>query len=172
MPMKQYLFFIIFILLAACQPGHDTEVEIAEVKRGLFFIEIAEEGEIRSTKAVNISAPSIHYQFGMLKIVQIVEDGTEVSKGDIVIRFDPTDVQKALIDAQGNLEIANAEMAKLVAEQESKIQELEADIKISKLDYKINQIRLEQATFDSDIARRELQLSLDKAKIALETAGG
>jgi len=159
------------MLLAACQSGPDTEVETAEVKRGLFYIDIAEEGEIRSTRAVNISSPVIHWQFGMLKIIQIVEDGTEVNKGDIVIRFDPTDVQKALIDAQGNLEIANAEMAKLVAEQESKIQELEADLKISELDYKINEIRLEQATFDSDIARRELQLSLDKAKISLETAG-
>jgi multidrug efflux pump subunit AcrA (membrane-fusion protein) len=165
------MLFIIVVLMAACQSGPDADVETAEVKRGLFFIEIAEEGEIRSTRAVTIASPSIHWQFGMLKIVQIVEDGTEVSKGDIVIRFDPTDVQKALIDAQGNLEIANAEMAKLVAEQESKIQELEADLKISELDYKINQIRLEQATFDSDIARRELQLSLDKAKIALETAG-
>ena len=168
--MKKSVLFIFAVLLAACQSRPDAVVETAEVKRGPFFIEVAEEGEIRSTRAVTISSPTIHWQFGMLKIVQIVEDGTEVSQGDIVIRFDPTDVQKALLDAQGNLEIANAEMAKLVAEQESRIQELEADLKISELDYQINEIKLEQATFDSDIARRELKLSLDKAKIALETA--
>jgi len=171
MPVKKFIFLIFFILMASCQSKPDRDVETAEVKRGLFNIDIAEEGEIRSTKAVTISSPSIHWQFGMLKIVQIVEDGTEVKGGDIVIRFDPTDVQKALLDAQGNLEIANAEMAKLVAEQESRIQELEADLKISQIEYQINEIRLEQATFDSDIARRELRLSLDKAKITLETAG-
>jgi multidrug efflux pump subunit AcrA (membrane-fusion protein) len=169
--MKKYRFLILLFLAGSCQSRPHMDVETAEAKRGLFYIDIAEEGEIHSTRAVTISSPSIHWQFGMLKIVQIVEDGTEVNKSDTVIRFDPTDVQKALIDAQANLEIANAEMAKLVAEQESKIGELEADLSISELDYQINEIKLEQATFDSEIARKELQLSLDKAKIALETAG-
>ena len=133
-------------------------------------MDVAEEGEINATKAISISTPNIDWRFGLLKITQIVEDGDDVSAGDTVIRFDPSDVQKAIIDAQASLEIANAEKAKMLAEQESKIAELEADLKISELDYQINEIRLEQATFDSDVARRELQLSLEKAKISHETA--
>ena len=170
MPMKYYAGVLLFAFLISCQSKSEKEAETAEVKLGQFFIDITEGGEIQATNAVSIQTPTINWQFGMMKITQIVEDGTDVSEGDIVVLFDPTDVQKALMDAQSNLEIANAEMTKLKIEQESRIGELEANLKISELDYKINEIKLKQATFDSEIARRELQLSLDKAKISLETA--
>jgi multidrug efflux pump subunit AcrA (membrane-fusion protein) len=168
--MEKQIILVLILMLGACRSNIDVDVQTAEVNRGEFYIEVTEEGEIQATSAINISSPSISWQFGMLKITYIVEDGTEVSAGDTVLQFDPTDVQKVIIDAQADLEIANAEMAKLVAQQESRINELEADLKISELDYQINQIRLEQATFDSEVARKELQLSLDKAKISLETA--
>jgi HlyD family secretion protein len=170
MLMKKIPILLLCILASSCQSKLNSDVETVEVKQGSFYIDVSEEGEIRSTNAVTISSPSINWQFGMLKISQIVEDGTEVNKGDTVISFDPSDVQKVILDAQASLEIANAEMSKLRAEQESRIGELEANLKISELDYKINEIKLQQATFDSDIARRELQLSLDKAMISLETA--
>jgi RND family efflux transporter MFP subunit len=160
------------ILFMACQSKINNEAETAEVKRGEFFIEIAEEGEINATNAISLSSPTIDWRFGLLKITQIIEDGEDINAGDTVIRFDPSDVQKAIIDAQASLEIANAEKAKMLAEQASRIGELEADLKISELDYQINEIRLEQATFDSDVARKELQLSLERAKISLETARG
>lgn len=168
--MKKSIIIVVVVLGTACQSTIKTEAETAEVKRGEFFVDVTEEGEINATQAVSIAAPNIDWRFGLLKITQIVEDGTEVSDGDTVIRFDPSDVQKAIIDAQASLEIANAEKAKMLAEQDSKIGELEADLSISGLDYQINEIKLEQATFDSDVAKRELQLSLEKAKIALETA--
>lgn len=168
--MKKILLIPAILLIASCQPTIREEAETAEVKRGEFLVEVAEEGEINATKAVSISTPNIDWRFGLLKITQIVEDGDDVNAGDTVIRFDPSDVQKAIIDAQASLEIANAEKAKMLAEQESKIAELEADLKISEIDYQINEIRLEQATFDSEVARRELQLSLEKAKISHETA--
>ncbi len=168
--MKKYLILAAILIITACQSKIYKDVETAEVKRGEFFIDISEEGEINATKATNIYSPSLSWRFGMLKITMIVEDGTEVNAGDITMRFDPSDIQKVIIDAQAELEITNAEMAKMVAQQESKISELEANLKISELDFQINQIRLEQATFDSDVARKELELSLDKAKISLETA--
>lgn len=170
MQMKKYIILASILSLAACQSNMNTDIETTEVKRGEFFIDVSEEGEINATNAVNISSPTIGWQFGMMKISMIVEDGTEVNEGDIVLRFDPTDVQKVVVDAQAELEIANAEMTKMVTEQESRIGELEANLKISQLDYQINEIKLEQATFDSEVARRELELSLERAKISLETA--
>ncbi len=162
------LFALLFV--SACQSKINTDVETAEVKRGEFFIDIAEEGEINATKAVMIISPEFSWRFGMLKISMIIEDGTEVNEGDTVLMFDPSDVQKVIIDAQADLEIANAEMTKMVAEQESRINELQANLKISELDLQINEIRLEQATFDSDVTKKELELSLEKAKISLKTA--
>jgi multidrug resistance efflux pump len=168
--VKSLIVLFAVVQGTACRSKINNEVETTEVKRGEFFIEVSEEGQINATRSISISSPTIDYRFGLLKITQIVEDGEEVSAGDTVIRFDPSDVQKAIIDAQASLEIAIAEKAKMMAEQESRIGELEADLKISELDYQINEIRLQQATFDSEVARKELQLSLDRAKISLETA--
>ena len=107
----------------------------------------------------------------MLKITRLVEDGQQVNAGDTVIIFDNTEVLKAILDAEAELEIARAEMEKLKAQQESKIEELRADIEISEISHRILEIKLEQATFAADITRKEIGLNLDKAKISLEKAG-
>lgn len=106
----------------------------------------------------------------MLKIAQIVEDGDQIKAGDTVILFDQSEVQKAILEANAELEIAKAELDKRRAEQSSKIEELKANIEISEISHRISQINLEQATFEADITRKEISLNLEKAKIALEKA--
>lgn len=106
----------------------------------------------------------------MLKITQIVEDGDKVNVGDTVILFDPSEVQKAILDAEAELEIAKAELQKMKAQHSSKIEELKANIQISDISHQISEIKLEQATFESDITRKEIRLNLDKAAIALDKA--
>lgn len=168
--MNKFLLFILCLIIISCNSEVKRKVETCEVKKGDFFIDITEQGEIHATHAINISTPSMSWEFGLLKIIKIVEDGSEVNKGDTVILIDPSEVQKAIIDAEAELEIAKAELEKMKAEQESKIEELEADLKVSELSHQITEIKLEQATFEADITRKEIRLNLDQAKIALEKA--
>jgi RND family efflux transporter MFP subunit len=140
------------------------------VKEGVFLVDLVEEGEISATNAINISAPAMSWRFGMLKIAQIIEDGEQIHSGDTVILFDPSEVQKAILDAKAELEIAQAELEKKRAEQQSKIEELKANIEISEISHQISEIKLEQATFEADITRKEINLNLEKAKIALDKA--
>jgi multidrug efflux pump subunit AcrA (membrane-fusion protein) len=148
----------------------NTEIETCEVKKGEFCIELVEEGEILATHSINISSPAMSWQFGLLKITQIVEDGAKVNIGDTVIMFDPSEVQKAILDAEAELEIAKAELEKMRAQHSSKIEELKANIQISEISHQISEIKLEQATFESDITRKEISLNLDKAGISLDKA--
>lgn len=168
--MKVSYFLIALLLLAGCKNKVAQDVETCKVKHGVFYIELVEEGEIQATHAINISSPPISWRFGMLKITDILEDGAKVNAGDTVIRFDPSEVQKAILDAEAELEIAKAELNKMKAQQSSKIEELKANIKISEIAYQISEIKLEQASFESDISRREIRLNLDKAAIALDKA--
>ena len=107
----------------------------------------------------------------MLKIHSIVDEGTEVKKDDVVITFDPSEVNKVITSAQTDIEIAQAELQKKMAEQEQKLQDLEADLKTAKINLEISQIELELASYESDIKKKEIQLNLDKAKLDLEKAG-
>jgi RND family efflux transporter MFP subunit len=168
--MKYLISVILFVWVFSCKPGTKQEIETCEVSKGEFLIDLTEEGEIHATKAINISSPAMSWRFGLLKITQIVEDGQQVRAGDTVIVFDPSEVLKAIVDAESELEIARAELEKLKAQQESKIEELKANIEISDISHRILEIKLEQATFDADITRKEIGLNLDKAKISLDKA--
>jgi multidrug resistance efflux pump len=99
-----------------------------------------------------------------------VKDGTEVNKGDTLIVFDPSEVNKGIVEAEGSLEISRAELEKLMAQHESDLEELNADFEISKLAHQISKIRFESAVYESDISKKEIQLNLEKADIALGRA--
>ncbi len=166
--MKKIAHFILCILVTGCNSRLVQDTETFEVKKGQFQIDLTEEGEVQATNAINISSPAMSWRFGPLKITQIVEDGTVVNIGDTAVVFDPSEVLKAILDAESQLEIAKAELEKQQAQQESKIEELKTNIEIAELSHRILEIKLEQATFDADIDRRTIQLNLDKAKISLE----
>lgn len=168
--MKSYFFIISIFLITACNKTVTRHVHTTKVKQGEFLVDVVESGEIHATNAVNISSPAMSWRFGLLKITKIVEDGDELSKGDTAIVFDPSEVQKSIIDANAELEIAKAELEKMQAEHQSQIEELKANLKIARISLKIAEIELEQATYEADVTKKEIQLRLEKAKIDLEKA--
>jgi multidrug efflux pump subunit AcrA (membrane-fusion protein) len=100
----------------------------------------------------------------------MVEDGKEVEQGDTVIIFDPSEIKKAIINSQQQLEIARAEYDKLKATQESEIEDLEADLEMARISQEISKITFDQAVFESEITRKEINLKLETANIALDRA--
>jgi multidrug efflux pump subunit AcrA (membrane-fusion protein) len=164
------LLFIYLLLFICCSPKIQKSVQTCRVKKGEFHNTVVETGEVQATKAINISSPAMSWRFGVLKITKIIEDGTEINKGDTVILFDQSEVQKAIIDANSELEIAKAELEKLKAEQQSKIQELEADVDVAEISHEISQIELGMATYESDIKKKEIRLNLEQSKISLNKA--
>jgi len=165
------LLFILFVLPFACKDKNAQQVSTGKVTKGVFFIDMHEEGELEAVNSINISSPSIPWRFGgNMKISYIVKDGTEVNAGDTVIIFDPSEVNKGIIDAQGRLEISMAELEKMKAQQESDLEELRADFEVTRISHEISKIKLEQAEYESDVMKKQIQLNLEKAAIALERA--
>ena len=165
------LFSLFSILLFACKDMSTKQIPTSQAEKGIFFIDLHEEGELEAVNAVNIVSPTISYRFGTsLKITFIVKDGTEVNAGDTVIMFDPTEVNKAIVDAQNKLEISGAELEKMIAQQESDLEELKADYEVTRIGHEISKIRLEQAEYESENKKKEIQLNLEKAEIALRRA--
>jgi len=172
--MKYRISLSIFLLIAfsfACTNRNIQQVSTGKVTKGVFYIDLHEEGELEAVNAINISSPSISWRYGgNMKISYIVKDGTEVNAGDTVVVFDPSEVNKGIIDAQGKIEISAAELEKLKAQQESDLEELKADYEVTRISHEISKIKFEQAEYESEIMRRQIQLNLEKAAIALERA--
>ena len=161
---------LLTLLALACSAKMTRHVQSCKVQRGEFHIQVVESGEVQATRSLNISSPAMSWRFGLLKITKIVDDGADVAVGDTVLLFDPSEVQKALIDAEAELEIAQAELEKMTAEQRSREQELDADIRVADISHQISEVELAQATYESEIKRKEIAINLEKAKISLGKA--
>ena len=176
--MKQmFTRYALFVGIACLLPGFfacsrkDTgQIPVAAAVRGTFYIDLYEEGEVEATHSINIASPTISWRYGNLKITQLVKDGQEVNAGDTLIVFDPSEVQKGIVEAEGRLEISHAELEQMTAQHESDLEELRADYEVARLSREISAIRFESAEYESEVKKKEIQLNLDKAGIALDRA--
>ncbi|MBN2410624.1 efflux RND transporter periplasmic adaptor subunit [candidate division KSB1 bacterium] len=170
---KRVIYYLLIPFLSFslyCSSGTELEIETFTVKKGDFLYSVTETGELEAVNSITISAPRLSWRFGGVKVTNIVEDGSQVQEGDLICQFDKTEVLKALDDARAELEIADAELRKARANNESRIQELEANLEETQLQYEISKLNLEKATYEPEIRKKEIQLELDKAAISLEKA--
>jgi len=167
---KVALCLIFLSIIASCSNKDAEQVPIGTVTKGTLYLDLYEEGEIEAIRSITLSSPSISWRYGNLKISQIVKDGQEVKKGDTLIVFDPSEVNKAIIDAEGTLEIAKAEFEKLKANQQMELEELNADLEVTRLSHEVTKIKFEASSYKSDIEKKEMQLNLEKADISLKKA--
>lgn len=174
--MKKFNLFTLLLLstgisiLSSCSKEQSKEVPTANVQKGTFYRELYEEGEIEAINSTNISAPSISWRYGNLKITQIVKDGKEVKAGDTLVVFDPSEVKKGVVDAESRLQMNYAELEKLEAQQQSDLEGLQSDYKSTSLSQEIAKIRFESAGYEAEIKKKEIKLNLEKSNIALARA--
>jgi RND family efflux transporter MFP subunit len=135
-------------------------VATAEVVRGEFVDLLTLRGEVKALRSVLISAPS---GVGDLQIVQLAANGTEVKKGDVVVRFDTTSVERTLAEKRSLLRQAEAEIEKAVAQ--ARLQEEGTRTEQMKGQYDVERAKLDVGTRDV-ISRIEGE----KAVIALSNA--
>jgi HlyD family secretion protein len=168
--MIRYVVILLFFALVSCKTRDSAEVPTTFVRSGIFTEELTEAGKLRAVNSLAIVAPNLSFRYGGLKITSMVEDGTEVMQGDTLIVFDLSEIKKAILDAEQRLVIANAELEKLVATQQSAIDDLESDLEIARINREISKINFEQSAFESDITRKEIALKLENAEISLGRA--
>jgi len=168
--MIKRIILPLLIILASCRGKEVTDVQVTAVKKGTFMEELTDQGTIEAVNSISISAPVISYRYGSLKIAKIVDDGKEVEKGDTIMIFDPSEIKRAIIQAEQQLEIARAEHDKLKSTQQSEIEDLEADLELARISQEMSKINFETATYEPEATRKEIMLKLESATIALNRA--
>jgi multidrug efflux pump subunit AcrA (membrane-fusion protein) len=168
--MLKKVILPLLIILASCKGKDASDVQVTAVKKGTFMEELSEQGAVKAVNSISISAPTISYRYGSLKIAKIVEDGKEVEKGDTIMIFDPSEIKRAIIQAEQQLEIAQAEYDKLKSTQQSEIEDLEADLELARISQEISNINFKIATYEPEATKKEIKLKLESATIALNRA--
>jgi len=169
--MIKRVLFMLPVILMSCGRKDAADVEVTLVKKGTFLEELTEQGTVQAVNSISISAPQISYRYASsLKLAKIVEDGAEVRKGDTIMIFDPSEIKRAIVQAEQQLEIAKAEYEKLKSTQQSEIEDLEADLELARLSQEISKINFETSTFEPEATKKEIQLKLESATISLNRA--
>ncbi len=148
-----------------------------QVQRSEFLDVVQFRGELKALKSVTISAPA---DIGMLQIVKLAADGSQVKQGDTVVEFDPSKTTQDLAQYSSTLKSADAEteqvraQGKLTEEEDTTaVMKAKYDLEVAKLDASKSEIvsqiegaeaRLKVADAQQSVRQAEEKLKSDRAK--------
>lgn len=145
---------------------------MVEVKRDLFEVNITTTGELEAKNSVKILGPSGLRAFRIwnVTIQDIIEEGTEVKKGDYVAKLDPSELTSKLKDGETTMEQENSKY--IQTKLDTTLQMRQARDELINLRYGVEeqQIKLEQSKFEPPATIKQEEINLDKAKRALQQA--
>jgi RND family efflux transporter MFP subunit len=118
--------------------GEAVDVPTTAVVRGEFIDYMRVRGEVKAVRSIPLTAPSAA---GELQILQLAKNGTNVKKGDVVVRFDPVPVQRTHAEKLSELKQAEEEIGK--TEAQYRIQEQQAQTDLVKARYDVQRAELD-----------------------------
>jgi multidrug resistance efflux pump len=132
------------------------------------------EGNLRAARSTPLSvpaAPSIAFH-----VAWVAPEGTRVRAGDVVVRFDPTELETLLADAEGDLAAARLKTGKQRSSDLAELDKLERDAAMARLELANARqfLKKDELIFSRhDIITSEIdqQLAADRERHAREQRG-
>ena len=145
-----------------------TEYELAEAKRGKFIKTLTETGDVQAVNFTAIEVP--HLRRTQFQIIEMAEEGTMVKKGDVLVRFDQSDIFTNIETYEAQLETQLAELEKLKVSQSDAIKKLENTLDQAKFTLDLAKVRKELYKFESRIRQEEAEIQMKQAQIDYKEA--
>ncbi|MDD5719905.1 MAG: efflux RND transporter periplasmic adaptor subunit [Candidatus Krumholzibacteria bacterium] len=142
----------------------------AVVQRGEFIIDITTMGQVEAVRSRNVSRKRVGRSWSAAQIVDMAPEGSVVKESDFLVQLDMTEARKQLEEAQNSLLNAQAELARQIATSEQRLAELQSAVLTQQYSYEQTQLRTAAMTFEAEVRRREQELELKKAELALSDA--
>jgi len=117
---KKIFFLVLIILIVAAYFVYRTfknkseetvSYETATVKRGILIVSVSGSGQVDSLNQIDVKPKGISGDIASIKVKQ----GQTVKVNDLLAVLDTADVQKAVDDAETNLETANLQLDELLS---------------------------------------------------------
>ncbi len=103
-----------------------------------FTIKISANGELQSSESMTIAVPFVPVQ--RLRIASVVADGRHVNKGDVLVEFDPAELDLEMLEYRSSLEAANQKITKGELASGTEKTDISKDKRIAELELqKINE---------------------------------
>jgi HlyD family secretion protein len=112
-PASLALVSLTLVSLLSCHGANDS-IPIYVVQPINFSRRVTADGNLKARKATPLTAPTDAQ--GPLKIAWVANDGTLLKKDDLVVRFDPTEFETALVNGREDHDTAVNKLTKTVGE--------------------------------------------------------
>jgi len=159
------LIIVTFFLSWAIKPGV-VDIATFTVKRDSFVISINQSGEVLAKNSETISVPDDVR--GNLQIIYLAPEGERIKKGDILIMFDTSDLDTRIEEREAQLVSAEEELEKLKASQASQMASLMSSLEVTKNNFELSKIRLQQMQFEAETKKQMEELNFKNAEISLK----
>ena len=163
---------ILFVLGGAVRGPDISADEIVLAKKESFVVWASYQGQLESSTVSTIMS-GFH---GTATIIHLAPEGTRVSKGDILVRFDSSALERELVKLERDVTLARLELNGLEkAELPLELKNIEVELTESKLDletesqYLTESISLSKEGLVSDQEVKKQRLKVDEIKTRFET---
>ena len=147
--------------------AEDDSVRTYTVRPRSFPIIVREKGDLKSIEDIEIKCEVE----GESIVVEVVDEGTSVRKGDLLIRLNSDDLIERI--DQAKLDVAPAESSMINAEEQLKIQASKNDSEIKKAELAMQKAAMELEKYqqgDYTLQLQQKQVAVQKAERNLERA--
>jgi hypothetical protein len=149
------------LILSACsEPSND--IATFKVEPITFARRVTAEGTLKATKATPVTAPQ--NATSPLKVSWIADDGSQLRKGDVIVRFDATDFENLLLSGNEARKNANNRLSKETAESGATRKNLGRDARQAQSELEAaKRFKFDDAEIFSRYARIENEVDQDLA---------
>jgi multidrug efflux pump subunit AcrA (membrane-fusion protein) len=156
------MFFYSFRAYRAIQNDRTGLIPTAKVQRGDLDLTITAEGELRGQNPEMLTAPMIGGT--EMHVTQLLKPGTPVKKGDVVVRFDTTEQEYKLKEAEADLAEAQQHILQAKAQQEAQDEEDRYALSKAQTDVTLAELDVRKDPLLPAIAARQNELALSAAR--------
>jgi len=160
---------LLSLLGGGCGDAPTSEAPTHTVRRGPLVFAGSYYGELRARTSAVIMAPIINEMpWFRYTVAIVIEDGTPVKKGDVVLSFDKPTVEEQCAERERNYVLAEAERRK--AEQALEKERIDLELEVERKKKSLEKARLgvvEGVNFKAQIEVEQSKLDVAKAELEL-----
>ena len=149
-------------LLKAVSPASTSRVPVTTVKHGDVTITVTAKGELAGGHTEMLSAPMTGG--GQMAITFLREPGEQVAAGDVVVKFDTTEQEYNLKEAEADLAESEQQVVQAQADNAAKEEETRYALLQAKADVRTAELEARRNPILADIVARENTLAVEAAK--------
>lgn len=155
---------IVVIMAVAVAMADRSTLPVFEIEKTEFVRTVTAEGNLKAADSTPLSAPPDVP--GGLKIAWMEKDGSPVREGDVVVRFDPTEFEDALVAGTVQRDTVDNRLLGSETSSSATLRNLRRDAGQAELEWEAAQNY--QLTDEDIFSRRELIESMIDGDLALE----